>query len=147
MREQIFVFIYKKGLEIKALTINESQALHDELLKDGWVHDSTLDACTFIKYKLNEESKNELHPVQIALLEKFRLSNQLYKLKEEIEELREEINLVQENNFSIHDKSFMCEFLDVRNLMQQIESKLDPQLLKKYEAEMFEKIKTKYLGK
>jgi hypothetical protein len=147
MKEQIFVFIYKKGLEIKALTIKESQSLHDHLLKDGWVHDSTLDACTFIKYKLNEESKNELHPVQIELLEKYGLNSQIGKLQEEMQELAHEIYMNVNFENPINKESFYREFLDVRNLMQQIESKLDTQLLEKYEAEMFEKAKTKYLDK
>lgn len=146
VREQIFVFIYKKGLEIKALTVNESRTLHDELLKDGWVHDSTLDACTYIKYSL-QKPKNELHPVQIALLEKYNLDQQCRKLVEEMDELIDEILFKNDFINPKNAESFYREFLDVRNLMQQIESKLDPQLLEKYEQEMFEKAKTKYLDK
>jgi hypothetical protein len=36
--EQIFVFIYAKGKEIKVLNIEESKRLDTELKFDGWKH-------------------------------------------------------------------------------------------------------------
>lgn len=51
--EQVFVFIYAKGKEIKALNIEESKRLNDELLKDDWKHTQTLDACCWIQYLHN----------------------------------------------------------------------------------------------
>lgn len=89
----------------------------------------------------------ELHPVQQQLLEKFGLRHQIKKLDEEIDELSAEIYLNWEFKDPTNTENFYREFLDVRNLMQQIESKLDPILLEKYEAEMFEKAKKKYLDK
>lgn len=91
--------------------------------------------------------KNKLHPVQLALLEKYGIEAQLDKLDEELSELKAEIMMGKVFVNTTNSEHFYREFVDVRNLMQQIESKLDPQLLKKYEAEMFEKIKTKYLDK
>lgn len=86
----------------------------------------------------------ELHPVQQQLLDKFGLRHQMDKLNEEMQELSDEYITVM-----AYDRwdNYYREFLDVRNLMQQIESKLDPKLLEKYEAEMFEKAKKKYLDK
>ena len=56
---KVFVFIYAKGKEIKALNIEESERLNDELLKDNWKHTQTLDACVFIQYLHN--SCEDLH--------------------------------------------------------------------------------------
>ena len=88
----------------------------------------------------------ELHPVQQQLLDKFGTAEQIKKLSEEILELGIECQSIGYWQSPI-DEKFYREFLDVRNLMQQIESKLDPILLEKYEAEMFEKAKKKYLDK
>jgi hypothetical protein len=52
--EQTFVFIYAKGKKIKALNIEESKRLNDSLLKKGWKHTNTLDACRWIQYLYNE---------------------------------------------------------------------------------------------
>lgn len=89
----------------------------------------------------------ELNPVQQQLLDKFGLTNQIYKLIEEMSELEKEIYVGENFKDPTNTENFYREFLDVRNLMQQIESKLDPILLEKYEAEMFEKAKKKYLDK
>ncbi len=51
--QQTFVFIYAKGMEIKALNIEESKRLNDELLKEDWKHTQTLDACVWIQYLHN----------------------------------------------------------------------------------------------
>ena len=91
--------------------------------------------------------KNELHPIQQQLLDKFGLRHQIDKLREEMKEFDFEIRLVIDYDHRIRNECFYREFLDVRNLMQQIESKLDPILLEKYEDEMFEKAKKKYLDK
>jgi hypothetical protein len=87
----------------------------------------------------------QLHPIQQALLDKYGLKHQLGKLIEELAELHYEILVIVGDKKGIDYNQFIREFLDVRNLMQQIESKLDPRLLEQYEAEMFEKAKTKYL--
>jgi hypothetical protein len=52
--EQVFVFIYAKNKEIKVLNIEESKRLNDDLLKDGWKHTQTLDACAWIQYLHND---------------------------------------------------------------------------------------------
>lgn len=52
--EQVFVFIYAKGNEIKALNIEESKRLNDSLIKDGWKHTKTIDACVWIQYLCND---------------------------------------------------------------------------------------------
>ena len=87
----------------------------------------------------------KLHPVQQAVLDKFGLSHQIYKLREEIDELYDEIEFYMNSVYATPNNAFYREFLDVRNLMQQIESRLNQTLLNQYEAEMFEKMKTKYL--
>jgi len=51
--EQVFVFIYAKGKEIKVLNIEESKRLDSELKSDGWKHTQTLDACVWIQYLHN----------------------------------------------------------------------------------------------
>ena len=52
--EQTFVFVYAKGNEIKVLNIEQEKAIGKKLIKDGWVHTQTLDACIFIQYLHNE---------------------------------------------------------------------------------------------
>ena len=52
--EQVFVFIYAKGKEIKALNIEESKRLNNSLIKDGWKHTKTIDACAWIQYLCND---------------------------------------------------------------------------------------------
>ena len=52
--EQSFVFVYAKDGKIKALNIEEAKRLQDELIKDGWVHTQTLDACCYIQYLHND---------------------------------------------------------------------------------------------
>jgi hypothetical protein len=52
--EQVFVFIYAKGKEIKALNIEESKSLNDSLINEGWKHTQTLDACVWIQYLHND---------------------------------------------------------------------------------------------
>ena len=45
-----FVFVYSKGYTIQVFSIETAKEKHDELLKDGWQHSATLDACAFIKH-------------------------------------------------------------------------------------------------
>jgi hypothetical protein len=52
--EQVFVFIYAKGKEIKALNIEESKRLNDSLINEGWKHTKTIDACVWIQYLCND---------------------------------------------------------------------------------------------
>lgn len=54
MENQAFVFIYAKDKEIKALNIEDSKRLNDSLIKDGWKHTQTLDACVWIQYLYND---------------------------------------------------------------------------------------------
>ncbi len=51
---QSFVIVYAKNGKIKALNIEESIRLQDELIKDGWVHTESLDACCYIQYLHND---------------------------------------------------------------------------------------------
>lgn len=51
---QLFVFIYAKDSKIKALNHEDAQMLHNELIKDGWVHTETLDACAYIESLHND---------------------------------------------------------------------------------------------
>lgn len=48
--EQVFIFIYAKGKEIKVLNIEEHKRLNDSLIREGWKHTQTLDACVWIQY-------------------------------------------------------------------------------------------------
>lgn len=52
--EQVFVFIYAKSNEIKALNIEDSKRLNDSLIKDGWKHTKTIDVCLWIQYLCND---------------------------------------------------------------------------------------------
>ena len=98
-----------------------------------------------IKQISEEIHAKPLHPVQQALLDKYGINGQCFKLVEEMQELIDEITLNSDFENPTNTEAFYREFLDVRNLMQAIESKLDPKLLAQYEAEMFEKAKSKYL--
>jgi hypothetical protein len=53
--EQVVVFIYAKGKEIKVLNIEESKRLDSELKSDGWKNTQTLDCCVWIQYLHNCE--------------------------------------------------------------------------------------------
>lgn len=52
--ENVFVFVYAKGYEIKVLNMEESKSLDAELKSSGWKHTATLDACTFLQYLHND---------------------------------------------------------------------------------------------
>ena len=52
--EQAFVFIYAKDGKIKAINHQEAKRRHPELVKDGWVHTQTLDACAYIQCLHND---------------------------------------------------------------------------------------------
>lgn len=52
--EQTFVFVYAKDGKIKALNLEEAKRLQDELVKEGWIHTHTLDACAYIQYLHND---------------------------------------------------------------------------------------------
>jgi len=57
---EVFVFIYAKGQEIKALNIKESERLNSKLLNEGWVHTNTLEACAYIEYLHNRSEDDDL---------------------------------------------------------------------------------------
>ena len=48
-----YVFVYAKDKVIKVLDTEESIQLHKTLIKNGWKHTATLNACTFIEYLHN----------------------------------------------------------------------------------------------
>ena len=50
---ELFVFIYAKGKEIKALNIEDSKRLGLSLINEGWIHTQTLEACVYIQYLHN----------------------------------------------------------------------------------------------
>jgi hypothetical protein len=58
--EKLFVFIYAKGNEIKALNIDESKRNDAELKSDGWKHTQTLDVCTWIQFLHNDCEDDDL---------------------------------------------------------------------------------------
>lgn len=51
-----FVSVYAKDKKIRVLGMEESSAEHD-LIKDGWQHTTTTDACKWIEH-LHNECKN-----------------------------------------------------------------------------------------
>jgi hypothetical protein len=57
MSNQAFVFVYHKDGKIKVLDNEESFWQDEKLIKKGWKHTATLDACKFIEYhaKRNKE--------------------------------------------------------------------------------------------
>lgn len=48
--EQAIIFIYANGKSIKALTIDIAEKSHHYLIKEGWKHTRTIDACAYIQY-------------------------------------------------------------------------------------------------
>ena len=54
MEHKAIIFIYSKGKEIKVLNINDSKRFNDKLIKDGWTHTQTLDACKWVEYLFND---------------------------------------------------------------------------------------------
>ena len=54
------IFIYEKNKSIKVLTYLQSLKFHKELLREGWVHTSTINACLFIEYLHNDCSSEDL---------------------------------------------------------------------------------------
>ena len=52
--EDVIVFIYAKEHRIKALGIEESKKMDNELKSGGWKHTVTLNACTFIQHLHND---------------------------------------------------------------------------------------------
>ena len=52
--EKTYVFVYAKDGKIKALNTEEAKRLQDELVKAGWVHTQTLNACVYIQYLHND---------------------------------------------------------------------------------------------
>lgn len=55
--EKYYVFIYAKDKKIKVLNFYESKILHAYLIKEGWKHTQTLDACLFLEY-IHNDGKN-----------------------------------------------------------------------------------------
>jgi hypothetical protein len=51
--EEVIIFVYAKYGKIKVLGIDSVLRREEELLKDGWVHTQTLNACVFIQYLHN----------------------------------------------------------------------------------------------
>lgn len=58
--EQVFVIIYARDGKIKAISLEESIRFQEKLLKDGWVHTQTMDACRYLQYLHNECSDSDL---------------------------------------------------------------------------------------
>lgn len=48
------VFIYHKEDKIKVLELDDSKALHIQMIEDGWKHTTTLNACAWIEYLFNQ---------------------------------------------------------------------------------------------
>ncbi len=68
MKNEDFTFIYKKENTIKVLTLDEIKKQEEQLLRDGWVHTSTLDACMFIEYIYNEYSSKLINDSELIEL-------------------------------------------------------------------------------
>jgi hypothetical protein len=61
--EQAIIFIYAKDKKIKALTTDLAEKSHHYLIKDGWEHTKTINACIYIQYLYSisrEEIANEI---------------------------------------------------------------------------------------
>lgn len=58
--EQSFVFVFAKDGKIKAINTEVAKRLQDELVKDGWIHTQTLDACVYIQYLHNDCKEADL---------------------------------------------------------------------------------------
>lgn len=60
IKSKTFVFIYSYGGKIKALNEETAKKQNYELLKRGWTHTHTLDACLWIEYLHNKCNNIEL---------------------------------------------------------------------------------------
>ncbi len=58
---QTFVFVYSYGGKIKVLNEETAKKQNYELLKRGWKHTHTLDACTWIEYIHNNYEFIDVH--------------------------------------------------------------------------------------
>jgi hypothetical protein len=54
------VFIYIKDGKIQVLDIDTAKAQNEEMLKNGWEHASTLNACVFLEYLHNDCEKEDV---------------------------------------------------------------------------------------
>jgi len=68
--KEVFVFVYAKGEKIKVLSIEESKRLNDYLIKNGWKHTQTLDACIWIQFLHNDCENVDLFD-EVKSLSKF----------------------------------------------------------------------------
>ena len=50
----VFLFIYSKNGKYTVLESEESKREHDNLISDGWFHESTVDACVYLANLLNK---------------------------------------------------------------------------------------------
>ena len=66
--KQSFVLIYVKEGEIKVLSLDESERLHENLIKNNWKHVQTLDACVWVKYLLENCEAVDLYDEVMSLL-------------------------------------------------------------------------------
>lgn len=48
------VYVYAKEGKIETLDLGASEKAHKKLLKDGWVHTCTINACVFLERLYNE---------------------------------------------------------------------------------------------
>ena len=46
---QTFIFIYAKEGKIKALSLEDSKEIHEQLITGTWVYTGTLEGCRFIE--------------------------------------------------------------------------------------------------
>jgi len=51
------VFIYTKDGKIKALTLDQANSQHNDLIADGYTHTMSIDACLWIEYLHNDCKK------------------------------------------------------------------------------------------
>ena len=68
--KEVFVFVYAKGEKIKVLSIEESKRLNDYLIKNGWKHTQTLNACIWIQFLHNDCENVDLFD-EVKSLSKF----------------------------------------------------------------------------
>ena len=62
------LFIYAKKGKIKALPLVEAKGQGEALIKEGWKHTHTLDACKFLEYLHNDCGYAEMiaHVTQLS---------------------------------------------------------------------------------
>lgn len=72
---EVYIFIFAKDGKIKAFGAKEANNQHVELIKKGWVHVATIDACTWIEFILNNHQNIDISEYLKEFIPKIETTN------------------------------------------------------------------------